>query len=227
VQDAGFYPIQLPGGSKLRPYQKWDCRWQSNGYVYPSTPKPDLFNPCCLLGAGWDKIDPASDLTITASSTFRPLLPSASQTKIILLKKHNRQYVCPYCKSLCFLYFGLPFDFAQDAGFDEIDPAGDLIITVYEYDFRTTDGHGSHPLVKTTRLRVSCKVLMDNSDYSTTMLSGDFKKGSHDVIELHKDTICGAELWFHALHNNLIDDSYLIGREEIYNAIAFSIFHPP
>jgi hypothetical protein len=97
-----------------------------------------------------------------------------------------------------------------------------LTITVYEYDFGTTDGHGSHPLVKTARLRVSRKDLMDNSDHFKTMLSGDFKEGSHDVIEFHEDTICSAELWFRALHGNLIDDSYLIEREEIYNAIAFS-----
>jgi len=111
---------------------------------------------------------------------------------------------------------------AQDAGFYEIDPAGDLTIMVCEYDFRTTDGRGSHLLVKTATMKVSRKVLMDNSDHFKKMLSGDFKEGSRDVIEFHEDTICSAELWFRALHGNLIDDSYRIEREEIYNAIAFS-----
>ncbi|PMD22011.1 hypothetical protein NA56DRAFT_748364 [Hyaloscypha hepaticicola] len=91
-----------------------------------------------------------------------------------------------------------------DAGFDEIDPAGDLTIMVCEYDFRTTDGRSSHLLVKTATMKVSRK------------------EGSRDVIEFHEDTICSAELWLRALHGNLIDDSYLIEREGIYNAIAFS-----
>ena len=66
---------------------------------------------------------------------------------------------------------------AQDAGFYEIDPAGDLTIMVCEYDFRTTDGRGSHLLVKTATMKVSRKVLMDNSDHFKKILSGDFQGG--------------------------------------------------
>jgi hypothetical protein len=65
---------------------------------------------------------------------------------------------------------------------------------VCEYDFRTTDGRGSHLLVKTATMKVSRKVLMDNSDHFKKMLGGDFKEGSRDVVEFHEDTICSAEL---------------------------------
>jgi hypothetical protein len=93
---------------------------------------------------------------------------------------------------------------------------------MFEYDFRTTDGRGSHPLIKTALMKVSRVVLMKNSTHFQVMLSGHFKEAASNLIELHEDTICSAELWFRALHGNLVDDSYLIEREEIYNAIAFS-----
>jgi DNA polymerase III delta prime subunit len=54
------------------------------------------------------------------------------------------------------------------------------------------------------------------------MLSGNFKEAANNLVELHEDTICSAELWFRTLHGNLADGSYLIQREDIYNAIAFS-----
>jgi hypothetical protein len=111
------------------------------------------------------------------------------------------------------------FDIRQDVGYYEIDPAGDLTIKVFEYDFHTTDGQGSHPCAKTALMKVSREILMSNSIHFKTMLGGIFKEGSSNFVELHEDTIYSLELWFRVLHGNLVDDSYLVDREQIYEAM--------
>ncbi|KAE9370432.1 hypothetical protein N431DRAFT_442268 [Stipitochalara longipes BDJ] len=106
-----------------------------------------------------------------------------------------------------------------DAGYYEIDPAGDLMIKVYEYDFTTTNGRGSHLVVKTVLMKVSREVLMNNSIYFTKLLGGQFKEASSNLVELHEDTVQSIELWFRVLHGNIDDGSYLIERKEIWEAI--------
>jgi hypothetical protein len=114
------------------------------------------------------------------------------------------------------------FDSKQDAGYYEIDPAGDLTIKVIEYDFTTTDDRGPYLILKTALMKVSRQVLMNNSTTLKTMLSGFFKEAGSKFIELHEDTVDSLELWFRVLHGNVGDGSYEIERVEIWNAIALS-----
>ncbi|KAH8790311.1 hypothetical protein BGZ57DRAFT_949622 [Hyaloscypha finlandica] len=109
-----------------------------------------------------------------------------------------------------------------DAGYYEIDPAGDLTIKVIEYDSTTTDDRGPYHILKTALMKVSRQVLMNNSTALKTMLSGSFKEAGTNFIELNEDTVHSLELWFRVLHGNIGDGSYEIEREEIWNAIALS-----
>jgi hypothetical protein len=94
-----------------------------------------------------------------------------------------------------------------------------LTVKVVEYDYSTTDAGGNYPILKAALMKVSREVLMNNSSYFKTMLGGQFKEAGSNIVEIHEDTVFSVELWFRALHGTLIDDSYLIDREEMWNAI--------
>jgi hypothetical protein len=117
---------------------------------------------------------------------------------------------------------GSPLTHAQDAGYYEIDPTGDLTIKVVENDFTVRDGDGSHPLRKAALMKVSREVLMNHSPVFKTMLGGVFKEAGSNSVDLEESTICSVELWFRVLHGNLVDDSYLIDTVELWEAIEFS-----
>ncbi|KAL2075340.1 hypothetical protein VTL71DRAFT_283 [Oculimacula yallundae] len=114
--------------------------------------------------------------------------------------------------------------------FIEIDPTGDLIIKVVEYDLEAFGQDGNHPVLKTASFKVSRQTLLANCDSAVfkAMLSGAFKEGRESVVTLHEDSVASVELWLRRFYDAFNEDSYEIPIVEVWNAIGFGrkyLFH--
>ncbi|KAK2627295.1 hypothetical protein QTJ16_003261 [Diplocarpon rosae] len=90
----------------------------------------------------------------------------------------------------------------------QIDPQGDMYLKTTEADTRITDANGNHPIRQTTLLRVSERVLAENSPaFKTHFESAQWVPGS----TLNLDTICtkAIEIWLRIFHTCLRDDDFL------------------
>lgn len=108
----------------------------------------------------------------------------------------------------------------QNSSLKEIDPSGDLIVKVIEYDVSAEDANGDHPVLREIHMKVLRQVLMDGSKVFKTMLGGHFIEATRSEITLREDTVAGIEIWFLVLHGKLADISLDIDIKEIWEAIA-------
>jgi hypothetical protein len=85
-------------------------------------------------------------------------------------------------------------------------------------------------VLRTGAFKVSGKKLLSaaGNDYWRKLLTGPFKEGKSDEITLEDDTVASMELWLQVFHKKVVEDSYLIPIEEVWNAIQVSrkyLFH--
>ncbi|TVY29433.1 hypothetical protein LHYA1_G001871 [Lachnellula hyalina] len=118
----------------------------------------------------------------------------------------------------------------QTQSFEEIDPAGDLILNIVEYDYATYNANGGHPPLRTACFKVSRQTLLDvaGNDYWKRLLNGSFQEANSNEVTLKDDSVASMELWLRVFHGTLVEDSYLIPVEQIWHAIELSrkyLFH--
>jgi len=77
----------------------------------------------------------------------------------------------------------------------EIDPEGDLVVRVVEYDsvvFRAADG--TRRILKEGLMKVNRQVLIDNSAPFKAILDGYFAEGRQDKVDMKGQSIAAVEL---------------------------------
>ena len=85
-------------------------------------------------------------------------------------------------------------------------------------------------MLRTGSFKVSRQTLLAaaGNEYWRTLLTGPFKEAQSDEITLEDDTVASMELWLRVFHKKVVEDSYLIPIEEVWNAIQVSrkyLFH--
>ncbi|KAI9049116.1 hypothetical protein LZ554_006964 [Drepanopeziza brunnea f. sp. 'monogermtubi'] len=91
----------------------------------------------------------------------------------------------------------------QEAPLHEIDSSGDLLIKVHTYHQNSLHmDASSSEVVKITPIRVSRRILMENSaTFHDAMKALDLN--THPVVELHQNMVEGLELWLQVVHGAL------------------------
>ncbi|KAL3422905.1 hypothetical protein PVAG01_04652 [Phlyctema vagabunda] len=95
----------------------------------------------------------------------------------------------------------------------DIDPGGDVLISVHG-DRASNSGHA--------KMRVSRKVLILHSDYFKALFSGRYKESNEKGITLKEDSPISIELWFRALHGNMIDAHYELPTKYVWETIQLA-----
>lgn len=95
-----------------------------------------------------------------------------------------------------------------------------MIIKVTEYNYSVEGLNGERPVLKEVFMKVSRKVLQENSAMWKTMLNQASPwNESTQLVELKDDTVLSLELWFRRLHGTMTDNMLEIEIDEIWHAL--------
>jgi hypothetical protein len=98
---------------------------------------------------------------------------------------------------------------------------GDLTVKVVEYNYDVAEVDGEKPVIRVAFMQVSRKVLRDSSTAWNKILNsaGSWNEASSPLVELHKDTVIGLELWFRCLHGTMTEEMNGIPVNEIWHGL--------
>lgn len=101
-----------------------------------------------------------------------------------------------------------------------IDPDGDLMIEVTEYDYKILWPRHQPVTLATQGFWVSRKTLTDSSDIFKSMLGGEWKEANQSTVKLLDWTISCVKIWFQVLHG--LSPDYNVPIQAIWHLVRFA-----
>ena len=91
----------------------------------------------------------------------------------------------------------------------DIDPTGDLVVRVIEYEeVLSRASHQRHPVSRIAEFKVCREVLANSSKvFKRLLTSARFMEASKTTIFLQEDHVVSMEIWLRVLHHALINTS--------------------
>lgn len=98
-----------------------------------------------------------------------------------------------------------------------IDPNGDLLLEVIEYDYSIYSHNGKYPVLETASFRVSRQKLLEK--HCAPHIKNQLQTAPS--ISIDKYSIGAVELWMRCFHETLTEEFYTLPIKDVWNAIAF------
>lgn len=111
----------------------------------------------------------------------------------------------------------------------EIEANGDLIFKLKEVAEELSAGFRNQEAVY-KQFRVSREVMIRSSPSFKAMLTGPFKEGNEDVVELVEESAVAMELWLRCLHQDNVTELMDISIDDVWQTIRIGnarMFPPP
>lgn len=103
-----------------------------------------------------------------------------------------------------------------------IDHSGDLSISVTEYEQMASGTQATSRIPQTTvEFKISRAIMTESSLYFKKLLvTSDFAETKKNTITLQGDRVKSMEIWFKALHESSMEDTYNVSLDEVWHIVA-------